>query len=381
MVPETETNVTAEHAVTALRRLDIDAKQALIAKLLHDSQCEGLLVLESANFRWLTSGAEVAGLFGPDELPALFFNNQQRWLLSCSVDSQRFFDLELDGMGFQLKEWPWTAHREQFLADLVYGRRIACDRSFRDCKSTDAFFANERRKLSGWELTRLHELGQIVAHAVEATARNIEVGDTEEEVAGHLSHRLWKHGARPCEVSIMSDFRGQSYRRYGTSPDPIKTSATIQATASKFGLHVTAARTVWFGKPDPVHSDAFDAALRWRVVHLAPIRVGDRVADGMAAGQHVLKSSRFEHEGRLSAPLRLTGRESSECLLLPTSPERWAIGWAMVWSERLGSAALGDTYVIGEDAVSCVTVPTDWPLRRIVYQGRTFDLPDAMIRD
>ena len=57
-----------------------------------------------------------------------------RWVLSSNVDSQRLFDEELDGLGFQLKEWPWHWGREQLLLDLCQNRRVACDRAFGDAK-------------------------------------------------------------------------------------------------------------------------------------------------------------------------------------------------------------------------------------------------------
>ena len=69
----------------------------------------------------VSSGGARGGQVEPDPT----FNPHQRWLLSSATDTQRFFDEDLDGLGFQLKEWHWTAGREQLMADLVFGRRIA----------------------------------------------------------------------------------------------------------------------------------------------------------------------------------------------------------------------------------------------------------------
>jgi hypothetical protein len=104
------------------RRADIDAKQARLAAVLQEVGCEGLLVLEPENFAWLTSGASARNILNPAELPALYYSAEGRWALSSNVDSQRLFDEELDGLGFQLKEWPWHWGREQLLADLCQGR-------------------------------------------------------------------------------------------------------------------------------------------------------------------------------------------------------------------------------------------------------------------
>src|SRR5438105_2722446 len=104
--------------VASDRRADVDSKQAWVASLLHEIECDGLLVLDSDNFAWLSSGAAARGILDPQELPLLYFSAEQRWVLASNADSQRLFDEELDGLGFQLKEWPWHWGREQLLADL-----------------------------------------------------------------------------------------------------------------------------------------------------------------------------------------------------------------------------------------------------------------------
>jgi len=53
--------------------------------------------------------------------------------------------------------------------------------------------------LTALECERLRKLGAIAAHAVEATARNFEPGETEADIAGHLANRLIKHEVHPHE--------------------------------------------------------------------------------------------------------------------------------------------------------------------------------------
>ena len=380
--PSSEVRSThqSELGVADQRRLDVDAKQDLVAQLLHDTGCEGLLVLHPANFRWLTAGATPAGLFGRDETPALFFNPHQRWLVASATDSPRLFADELDGLGFQLKEWHWSASREQFLADMAYGRNLACDQPFRTCKPAGAFFAHTRRRLTPYEAERLAELGETVAHAVEATARHFDWGDPEEEIAGHLAHRLLRHGAEPTAIQINGDGRGRAFRRRGARSEPVQRACVLQATARKFGLHATAARTVFRSPPDESERAEFEAALRLRVTHLAVAKVGDRVYAALDAGVSLLKPSPFEHEWRLAPPVCLTGREPSEGVFLATAQDKWLPGWAAVWQERIGGAAVVDTYLVQPDGWRSITPPSLWPIRRATSRGRSFELADFLVR-
>src|SRR5207249_2599999 len=68
------------------------------------------------------------GILDPASAPAVYCTAEGRWLIASNIDSQRIFDEDIDGLGFQLKEWPWHWGREQFLADLCFNRKIACDR-------------------------------------------------------------------------------------------------------------------------------------------------------------------------------------------------------------------------------------------------------------
>jgi hypothetical protein len=369
-------------AITAsdFRRLDVDAKQQLVGQLLHDCDCDGVLILDPANFRWLTSGANPVGLLGRDELPALYFTSMQRWLLASSVDSQRMFTEELDGLGFMLKEWNWSASREQMLVDLMFGRNVAADVPFRECKSAGQFFVTERRRLTAHEAEQMAELGQLVAHAVEATARNLVWGESEEEIAGHVAHRLLRHGATPVALQVTGNGRGE-FRRRDFGPQAVEQICVLQATARKFGLHATASRMVTRVPLDETRRAEFDIALRLRTSHLVNARVGERVTTALEAGRNLLRPTPFEHEWWASPPVVLTGREPSEGVFTMNAIDRWTPGWAAVWQERIGGAAVVDTYLLSPDGWRLLTATDDdWPIRRAVLPDREFNYADVLVR-
>src|SRR5262249_56257633 len=136
------------------------------------------------------------------------------WVLCSNVDSLRLFDEEVDGLGFQLKEWPWHWGREQFLADLCHNRKILCDRHPEvecDFQVIGPELRKLRRNLTEYEQACLMALGQTVAHALEAACRTLSRRETEREVAGQLSHRLMHRGVQPLHVGVAADSRSPSY--------------------------------------------------------------------------------------------------------------------------------------------------------------------------
>src|SRR5205823_14825849 len=112
-----------------------------------------------------------------------------RWLLCSNVDTHRLFDEELDGLGFQLKEWTWDGGRADLLLNVTTGRKVASDRPFPNIPQITDRLRPLLRVLSRFDREAYRELGRLVAHAVEATARNIARGQTEEEEIGRASCR------------------------------------------------------------------------------------------------------------------------------------------------------------------------------------------------
>jgi Xaa-Pro dipeptidase len=363
------------------RRHDIELKQNKVAKLLADANCEALLLLERANVRWFTDGANERGVYHAEECPAVYINANQRWIICSSVDTQRLFDEELDGLGFQVKEWPMAISRDQFLAELCYNRAMACDRGFREFKHVGTYLEQERRRLSQFEQEQLRELGALLTHAIEATARNLQPGDSEEEAVGHLAHRLLKRGADPVGLSAAAEDRTRLYRRPGFTSTRTERLCVLQATAGKFGLFATTSRTVCFGPPDERLKQEYETASRLQAAWLASIKVGDRPAAMYETAQTLLQRTPFEHETRLSPPGWWTGRMPSEALFLPNVQERFADRQAVVWQSRIGGAAVCATCLVTENGIIPITAVEDWPFRRYVIQGARFDVPDLLTRN
>lgn len=377
-------NVTQEISIlpqAVSRRHDVDAKQVIVARLLADSECDGLLLLEPTNFRWFTDGALLRGTFGPDEFPGLYVNPQQRWLLCSSMDTQRFFDEELDGLGFQVKEWPWYGSREQHLTDLCFARKVACDRPFRECKQVGSFLEQERRRLSRFEAEQLRQLGKTLVHALEATARNIAPGESELEVAGHLAHRLLKRGAEPSAIQIAADDRARTNRRPGVTSARIENRCILQATATQAGLFATASRTVAFRMTDDEVRQEFDAAARLSAYWMASVKAGDRPAMLVEAEQQLFAGSPYEHEWRLSSPGWWTGRAPSEEAFTRNGSATLVEGNAIVLRAQVGGCVVADTFVLHAGRWAPITPVEEWPFRRYTLQSSKYDRPDLLIRD
>jgi Xaa-Pro aminopeptidase len=233
--------------------------------------------------------------------------------------------------------------------------------------------------LSAYEQDEYRALGRLVAHAVEATARNLTRNSTEEEVAGQVGHRILHRGADPIAISVTADDRGTKFRRTGFTPALVKQTCTVQATAQRGGLFATASRTVAFGTPPEEFRKAYDLALRLAAIYRSLSRPEETMSSVRKVGQPVLAETEYEFEHRLAQPGYGAGRFLAEELRRSGQDERFAAGQALVWQPRVGPAAVVDTVLVTNDGAECVSPSTEWPFKRVLIRGKTHDIPDMFV--
>jgi Xaa-Pro dipeptidase len=362
------------------RRADVDAKQARVAALLQEIGCEGLLVFEPDNFGWLTSGACARGSLDLGQHPALYFSNEQRWLLAGNADSQRLFDEEMDGLGFQLKEWPWHWGRDQLVADLTQNRRVACDRPLGNHKCVGPELARLRRVLTTYEQACFFALGLVVSHALEATCRTMPAGETEREVAGQLSHRLFHRGALPLLIGVAADGRSKIYRQFGFTSTPIRKHCVVVAAARKYGLCAMASRTISFGAPEQSFREEHNAAAKVSAMYQASTYPDAMPREILKAAREIYKFTKSEHEWLQCPQGHVCGRAPVELALTPQTEDLFQSGWGITWRASVGAATSCDTFLVTEQNPALITPTEPWPLKRIRIQGEEILRPDILQR-
>lgn len=366
--------------LTAERRSEIDARQGWIADLLSQVAADQVLLLEPANQHWFAGAPLCRGILDPAEQPALVISANQRWLICSNVDTQRIFDNFLDDLGFQLKEWPWHTGREQLLADVCQNRVVASDRFIRDATYIGDKVRLQRLYLSPLAQARLRETAFELAHALEATARNFDRGDSEQEVAGQLGHRLLHRGLEPLVLQVAADGRSIRDPRPGFTELPVHSWCLLWAQVRCGGMHAAATRTAWFGTPEEEFRKHYAATGPIHVARRLIHTPGLKTSEVIAAGQRVAVSLGFEHAWHDSPHGWLTGWLSSERMLGPLSDQPLDANVAITWQCRIGSAVTLDTDLITSQGPELLTATDVWPMRRYKLGDRIVDLPDVLVR-
>lgn len=363
------------------RKQDIDAKQSCLANILAQMKCDAAVLFVPAHVAWFCSGFNVRGLLAESERPGLYTNGKQRWLLCSNLDTQRLFDEELDRLGFQVKEWPWTSGRAVMLGELTAGKKVAADRPFPNMPLVNEQLRTEIRPFSSFEREEYEQLGRIVAHAVEAVARTMQPADTECEVAGQLAHRLYRHGVEVSSLSVAGERRSRKYPRPGLTGETVEGAIRLQATGSRDGRFVTLSRTLCFGGPSDEVRREYDLAAKLSAVYRAHAAPDETLSHAAEAGRRLTHGTPYDYDWRLAQIGYGTGRLPAEELRRLGQDEKLVETQALVTQAKCGRTAIVDTLFVAVGGGQSVTSPTNWPFKRIKIQDRTYDVPDLLVRE
>ena len=363
------------------RREDVQAKHARIIAYLDRVNLDAVLLTRADSLAWFTAGGDFA-IDGASESACAFayVDRRCRSLLADNVHGPRLFEEEVAGLGFQLKERPWTDDPDALPADLGRSRRIATDRPRPGYVEDEAGLRELRLPLTRLERQRLRELGRTLTLALEATCRNFHPGETEAHVAGHLAHRLIREGVDPVVLRVAGDDRLARFRQPTYKAAKIEQRATIAAVGRRHGLCAAATRTVAFGKLDgQVQADhALAAMVGASCTYFS--RPGEPVSQVFRRARRLYEKYDRPHEWTLDDQGVQIGYAPRERTLHPESPLIMAQGMAVAWSPAVGSARSEDTVVVDARGFEVVTEAQDWPKLEVTVKGFAIPRPGILRR-
>ncbi|NOX53953.1 MAG: M24 family metallopeptidase [Planctomycetes bacterium] len=369
----------------AERAVEVERKHQAVTGLLATRQLDALLIQRPSNFAWFTAGGDCTRGCG-DATAALFITPHARVLVCGNADTGRLFERELPGLGFQLKERPWYEPRHVLIEDLCRGRRVASDTGVRGTTDVSSQLAALRLPLSDRECNRLRELGRILVHALEATARNLQLGQTEAEIAGELAHRLIRRSARPERIQVWGDGIGRRYRHWSYAETSIDQWCVLSAIARRDGICVGAARTVCFGEPPQEILGFYQRALLVHATGMFFSKVGWELGETWARVERIYEKFDVAEEWRLADQADVIGYEISEAAVVPDSRFRLAAEMPVYWHPTVGPCLVADTILVGSPRTKShkgfeiLTPPGRWPTVKVEVKGVPIVCPAILTR-
>jgi Xaa-Pro aminopeptidase len=238
-----------------------------------------------------------------------------------------------------------------------------------------------RLPLTALECERLRKLGAIAAHAVEATARTIEMGQTEAEIAGQLAHRLIRHEVHPLSLRAVADGRGLAYRHWQFGDNALRRWCFISTIVSRWGLCCGVTRSVVFGSPPDEMVMPFQQAGMLEATGMFFSQAGWPLATVWQKVRRIYDKQGVGEEWQSADQADVVGYLASEVQLFPASEFTLLPRMAVHWHPSVGPAQMGDTILVSEEGPELLTNANDWPMLCVTVKGRPVYVPDILIRE
>jgi Xaa-Pro aminopeptidase len=371
---------SAEFATIDVERVaEITRRHALIRDFLHREDYCALLLQQQTNFAWLTSGGQNHRGGTNGQTASLFITPEARVIVCSNADTAQFFESDVAGLGFQLKERPWYEPRSVMVADLCRGRRVASDTGANGTDDVSLMLLGMRLPLSDPDRVRIREGGKIIAHAIEATGRSLVRGRTEAEIAGEISHRLMKHGVTPERIQILADGRGRRFRYWSYDQSTVQRYCTISVVGRYHGLHVGAARTTSFGDPPADLLAAFESAALVAATGIYFSQPEWELFEVWNRVRRIYEKSGSASEWRLADQADVMEYALGSIPLMPNSEFRLTAGIPMFWHPSVGPALIGDSVLVAHNGTEIITPVDDWPTVPISVKGTNVDIPAILV--
>lgn len=365
----------------AARRADVEEKHRRVQRFLEATGYDAVVLGRADAIAWFTSGGEAGeSMTGEAGAVWLYVNRQSRAVICDNVQSARIFEEEAAGLGFQLKERPWTEDLGRVVAELGHNRRVAGDVDLPDVSPEAERLRELRFPLTRLERQRLRELGRALTLALEATCRNFEPGETEADVAGHLAHRLLREGVVPIDLSVAGDDRPSRFRRPTFKAAEIRRRATLSAVGRRHGLCASATRIVSFGHVERAFREAHGLAAMVDATYIFFSRPGEAVSGVFRRAKRIFEKYSRPDEWTLDYQGCLTGYRPCEARLLPESDRTLAHGVPLCWSPSVGAARSADTVVVDDRGFEVVTEAQRWPKVEVTVKGYPILRPGILER-
>ena len=368
------------HLADPDRAAEIERRQGLINDFLADQKLDALLLTKPSNFAWFTVGADSSRGSWSDVTASLFLTQDARVIATRNTNSGQLFDREVSGLGFQLKERLWQESRDVLMSDLCRSRTVGCDVPFERCVDLSMHLGRLRLPLSKFEMRGLRETGSLVAHAVEATARRLDRGETEAEIAGQLAHRMLRHNIWPERIQVLADGQSNLYRHWSFGEDPVDKFCTIVAIGRRNGLHVGTSRTVSFGSPPQQLKESHLSCLLVQATALFFTQRDWDIFETWKRVERIYEKFGHSEEWHFADQGSVMGYEVSEASICPTSQYRFSVGDPVYWHPSIGSALAADTILIKPKGFEVLTPMESWPQVEVDVKGISIPRPDILVR-
>jgi Xaa-Pro aminopeptidase len=351
---------------------EVAVKLATLRQWMHHHDYAGTVLSTQAEFSWITGGGDhKVGIASDTGISRVVVTQAGQYVLTCNIEAPRLADEELVGLPFELVFDNW--HEQDDLARLksLCSGKIASDTAWPEGAAGEADAIGRL----GWallppELERYRKCGAICSRALADTAREIEPGMTEYQIAARLAKKVTAAGADPIVALIATDERICKYRHPIPKAKPLEKQAELVLCGRLGGLVVSATRIVHFGPVPQELADKHQAVCTVDACFNLESVPGAAVKDIFRQAVETYAATGFAEEWRLHHQGGGTGYGARTYKGGLSSPEIVLENQAFAWNPSITGTKSEDTIVAHKDGEEWLSTSAEWPMIEVEWKGR-----------
>ncbi|MCS7233805.1 MAG: M24 family metallopeptidase [Synergistetes bacterium] len=364
------------------RKEEVKVKLERVRRFLRENNLSAMLIKKQPNFSWITAGGvNFVGMTTETGVTSVLVTEKEAFVIANRIESKRMREEEVGEIGFEVLEYEWYEDKEMEIVKKITGNRnIGCDIPLSETQFVEGTFKKLRYELTEEEIERYKYLGEKLSKIVEEVLMyEVKPGQTEIEVAGEISAKLWKEGIEPTAFMISSDDRVRNYRHPISKNKRIEKLLMASVNARYKGLYTTITRMAYFGEPPAALKKQYQDNVEIECIMIAKTRIGEEMRVPVLSAIEEYEKRGYKDEWKLHHQGGAMGYYPREIRVTPSTAEKILKNQAFCWNPSISGTKSEDGFIVTEKGPIMITKPVIFPKLSIEVEGITLIKPDMLI--
>ena len=353
---------------------EFSEKLAKIRHLMQQQNVDGVLVGQQVNLFWLTGARPYVNMFGDKGCFDILVTHENAYLVSNNIELARLQQEELQQLNLESLQYNWWDGDISRLVEQVKPAAVIVT------EAGLAGFSSLRYTLCTPEVERYRDTSLSVAKAVEQAALQIEIGQSEQEIANLIRQNCNRYGVSAFVTLVGTDERIFKYRHPLPTEKKLERYALLAVSGRKHGLYASITRMVHFGQPSPEIMQKHQAVQAVDAAFILSTQVGASVAQAFQAGITAYAANGYAEQWQYHHQGGLAGYQSREFRGTANCPEIIQAQQVFAWNPTIAGAKSEDTVLITEQGPEILTKSSFYPSRIVEFGDKSIARADILIR-
>jgi antitoxin VapB len=361
---------------------NVKIREDRVYAFLEREGLDALVLGRQDNFAWITAGGD-SRVIATSELGFAYvvITKNKKWLVSYSMDGQRFIDEQATDQGYELVTLYWhEGSPEDKVLELTQGMSVGADFPLPGSRQYGAEIVDLHYPLTDLDIARCRWIGKTCDHILTEVAQDLQPGVSEREIAARLLHEYALEGMTIDVLIVGFDERIRNYRHPMPTDNVLQRYALLHPAARRWGLHANITRLVHFGQPPTEIVRAIGGVSTIGAHVAAMIAPGVRFADILAQEKRLYRQLDYTDEWHYHFQGGITGYTLADPARCLDPAARVVERQTYDYFITITGAKFEELTLLTEDGVEIASLGPSWPTQQVRTPNGDIVVPDVFVR-